>query len=62
MNYFIDLDIKKDSKPFWNVYKSYFSNKHSKGDTNMLIEKDELILEWKLLLCSMIFWPISTIT
>ena len=44
-NYFDSLDTKKGAKPFWNVCKPYFSNKNSRGDTNiMLIEKDELIL------------------
>ena len=35
-----------DSKPFWVNCKPYFTNKHSKADTDiMLSENGELILE-----------------
>ena len=38
----------KEPKPFWNACKLYFTNKHSKGDTSiMLVEKEELILSEK---------------
>ena len=44
--YFINLDCKKDTKPFWDKCKSYFYNKSSKGDTNiMLKEKGEILLK-----------------
>ena len=44
--YFNNLDCKKDAKPFWDKCKSYFSNKHSRGDTNiMLKEKGEILLK-----------------
>ena len=32
--YFNNLDCKKDATPFWDKCKPYFSNKHSRGDTN----------------------------
>ena len=44
--YFNNLDCKKDAKPFWDKCKPYFSNKHSRGDTNiMLPEKGEILLK-----------------
>ena len=44
--YFNNLDCKKDAKPFWDKCKPYFSNKHSRGDTNiMLKEKGEILLK-----------------
>ena len=46
IKYFINLDCKKDTKPFWAKCKSYFYNKNSKGDTNiMLQEKGEILLK-----------------
>ena len=47
-SYFSNLDIRKKSKPFWNACKLYFTNKHSRGDTSiMLVEKQEFILSEK---------------
>ena len=50
-SYFSNLDIRKESKPFWNACTPYFTNKHSRGDTSiMLVEKKkkkELILSEK---------------
>ena len=44
-NYFNNLDVSKGVKPFWKTCELYFSNKHSRGDTSIiLIEKNELIL------------------
>ena len=44
-NYFKNLDVRQRVKSFWKTCKSYFSNKHSRGDTSIiLIEKNELIL------------------
>ena len=44
--YFNHLDCKKDAKPFWDKCKPYFSNKHSRGDTNiMLKEKGKILLK-----------------
>ena len=44
-SYFSNLDIRKESKPFWNARKPYFTNKHGRGNTSiMLVEKEELIL------------------
>ena len=46
--FFDNLEIKNNSKSFWDKYKPYFSNKHSKGDSDiLLIEKDELLLKNK---------------
>ena len=44
--YFNNLDCKKDTKPFWDKCKPYLSNKHSRGDTNiMLKENGEILLK-----------------
>ena len=44
-SYFSNLDIRKESKPFWNAWKPYFTNKHNRGNTSItLVEKEELIL------------------
>ena len=42
-SYFSNLDIRKESKPFGNACKPYFTNKHSRG----YVEKEELILTEK---------------
>ena len=42
------MDTSITSKPFWNTCKPYFSNKHSKGDSKiMLIENDEVVVDNK---------------
>ena len=44
--YFNNMYCKKDAKPFWDKCKPCFSNKHSRGDTNiMLKEKGEILLK-----------------
>ena len=46
--FFVNLEIKNNSKSFWDKCKPHFSNKHSKGDSDiLLIEKDELVLKNK---------------
>ena len=46
--FFDNLEIKNNSKLFWDKCKPYFSNKHSKGDSDiLLIENDELLLKNK---------------
>ena len=45
IEYFENLETSKDSKPFWNKCKPYFSNKHGHGDPKIiLIEKENVIL------------------
>ena len=46
--FFDNLETKNNSKLFWDKCKPYFSNKYSKGDSDiLLIEKDELLLKNK---------------
>ena len=46
--FFDNLETKNNSKLFWDKCKPYFSNKHSKGDSDkLLIQKDELLLNNK---------------
>ena len=46
--FFDNLEIKNKTKLFWDKCKPYFSNKHSKGDSDiLLVEKDELLLKNK---------------
>ena len=46
--FFDNLETKNNSKSFWDKCKPYFSNKHSKGDSDiLLIEKTELLLKNK---------------
>ena len=40
-NYFNNLDCKKDTKPFCDNCKPYFSNKNSKGDTKIMLKEKE---------------------
>ena len=41
--YFENLNVAPNSKPFWDKCKPYFSNEWAKGDSKiMLIEKDEI--------------------
>ena len=43
--YFENLNVPTTSKPFWDKHKSYFSNKHTKGDSNIvLIKKEDILL------------------
>ena len=40
-----NLETSKNSKPFWNKCKPYFSNKHAHGESKIiLIEKENVIL------------------
>ena len=48
LEYFNHLKLGKDNKPFWEKCKPYFTSKHSKADTDiMLNENGELPLEHK---------------
>ena len=48
LEYFNNLRLGKDNKPFMEKCKPYFINKHSKADTDiMLNENGELLLEDK---------------
>ena len=45
IEYFENLETSKNSKPFWNKCKPYFSNKHAHGESKIiLIEKGNVIL------------------
>ena len=42
--YFDNIQTSKNSKPFWDKCKPYFSNKHAHGDSKIiLIEKENII-------------------
>ena len=46
--YFENLNVATNLKPFWEKRKPYFSNKHAKSGSNiMLIRKDETLLKNK---------------
>ena len=43
LRYFDNIEVSKNSKPFWNECKPYFSKKHAHGDSKIiLIEKEEI--------------------
>ena len=45
IEHFENLETSKNSKPFWNKWKPYFSNKHAHGESKIiLIEKEIVIL------------------
>ena len=45
IEYFENLETSKNSKPFWNKCKPYFSNKHAHGESKIiLIEKENVTL------------------
>ena len=42
--YFDNIQTSKNSKPFWDKCKPYFSNKQARGDSKIiLIEKENII-------------------
>ena len=43
LRYFNNIEISKNSKPFWNECKPYFSNKHSHGDSKIILTEKEKI-------------------
>ena len=43
LRYFHNIETSKISKPFWNVCKPYFSNKHADGDTKIILIENEKI-------------------
>ena len=58
-SYFSNLDIRKESKPFWNACTPYFTNKHSRGDTSiMLVEKKKFLVKRKFAQYSISILPI----
>ena len=48
LEYFNNIDSSQESKPFWVKRKPYFSNKHSKADTDIILhEKGDIIFKNK---------------
>ena len=48
LKYFNNLKLDKDNKSFWEQCKPYFTNKHSKMDTDIIVnEKRGLLLKNK---------------
>ena len=44
--FFDNLETKNNSKLFWSTSKPYFSNKHAKGDADILpIENNKILLD-----------------
>ena len=44
--FFDNLETRNKSKPFWSTSKPYFSNKHAKGDADiLLIENNNILLD-----------------
>ena len=43
LRYFHNIEASKNSKPFWNVCKPYFSNKHAHGDSKIILIENEKI-------------------
>ena len=43
LRYFHNIEVSKNSKPFWNVCKPYFSNKHAHGDSKIILIENEKI-------------------
>ena len=39
---FHNIETSKNSKPFWNVWKPYFSNKHAHGDSKIILENEKI--------------------
>ena len=42
LRYFDNIEISKNSKPFWNECKPYFSNKHAHGDSKIILTEKEI--------------------
>ena len=48
LEYFDNLKLGKDNRPFWEKCKPYFTDKHSKADTDIILnENGELLLKDK---------------
>ena len=43
LRFFDNIEISKNSKPFWNECKPYFSNKHAHGDSKIILFEKEQI-------------------
>ena len=43
LRYFHNIETSKNLKPFWNVCKPYFSNKHAHGDSEIILIENEKI-------------------
>ena len=43
LRYFHNIETSKNSKPFWNVCKPYFSNKHAHEDSKIILIENEKI-------------------
>ena len=39
LEYLNNLKLGKDKKPFWEKCKPYFTNKHSKADTDIMLNE-----------------------
>ena len=40
LEYFNNLKLEKDNKLFWEKCKPYFTNKHSKADTDIMLNEN----------------------
>ena len=38
-NYFNNMHVSKGTKPLWKTFKPFFSSKHNKGDTSVILIK-----------------------
>ena len=48
LEWFNNLKLGKDNRPFWEKCKPYFTDKHSKADTDITLnENKELLLKDK---------------
>ena len=46
--YFNEVSNSESSRPFWETYKPYFSNKHARRDSKIMpIENDKMLLKMK---------------
>ena len=46
--YFNEVSNTEGSRPFWETCKTYFSNKHARGDSKIIcIENDKMLLKMK---------------
>ena len=44
LEYFNNLKLGKDNRPFWETCKPYFTNKHSKAGTDIMLNDNEELL------------------
>ena len=56
LQYFNNLEKSKNSKPFWDKCRPYFSNKHAHGDSKIILTEKKKLPQIQMRLLKKKLW------